>query len=378
MKTGNQVNQDCRYFRGDRPCIPHKDTAVHCADCAEYDPIKTRILIIKLDAIGDVLRTAGIIPSLCSKYPEAHITWLTEAVAAPLLELVPGIDRIWAHDERLWERLLTEHFDFTFGLDCSRDSAALTFLSRADKKFGFSLDKAGRLVPLSESAERWFQMGLWDDLKRASRSTYQKILWDICELPMPTQPPTLALSESCNSAAEIFADQVGITNKDLVIGFVTGAGPRWPQKSLALVKQKELLWKLAEIYPDSAILLFGGPNEEKLNALLLREAALNVVNAGCHNSLTRFASLVNLVDVLITPDTLALHIALALRKQVVAYFGPTAPWEIDLFGMGKKIIAPVDCIACYRFDCPKSPKCTELISVDDILSAVNHSAKIYI
>jgi ADP-heptose:LPS heptosyltransferase len=150
-----------------------------------------------------------------------------------------------------------------------------------------------------------------------------------------------------------------------------------PQKSLTFDKQKELLRQLTENYPDSSIVLFGGPGEEELNASLLRKAAANVVSAGNHNCLPRFAALINLVDVLITPDTLALHIALALRKQVIAYFGPTAPWEVDLFGMGEKIIAPVDCIACYRSDCPKSPKCSEVISVDDIINTVDHRARIY-
>lgn len=88
-----------------------------------------------------------------------------------------------------------------------------------------------------------------------------------------------------------------------------------------------------------------------------------------------FASLINLDDVLITGDTLALHIGLALRKMIVAYFGPTAPWEVNLYGMGEKIIAPVDCIARYRTNCDKSSKYSELISIDDILNTVAYSIK---
>jgi ADP-heptose:LPS heptosyltransferase len=175
----------------------------------------------------------------------------------------------------------------------------------------------------------------------------------------------------------IFADKTNIADNDFIIGLFTGAGLRWPQKSLAFAKQKELLKQLAENYPDGSIALFGGPSEENLNTLLLRESPANVVSEGCHNSLPKFASLINLVSVLITPDTLALHIALALKKQVVAYFGPTAPWEVELFGIGKRIIAPVDCIACCRSDCPKSPKCSELISVGDIINATDQMAKIY-
>ena len=370
------VHANCRHFRCDRPCISHKNTGVHCEDCSEYDPVKTRVLIIKLDAVGDVLRTAGIIPALHEKYLGAHITWITDPGAAPLLELAPGIDRIWVHDGSLLERLLTERFDLVLGLDNSRNSAALTYLSKGEKKLGFSLDDSGRLIPLSTVAEVWFQMGLWDDLKCSNRCTYQDILWDICELPKPTMPPDIILPKSLKTKAEAFVREARITDAKPVIGFFSGAGNRWPQKALSFPKQKELLQELAHRYPDGSIILFGGPEEVEQNNLLLAEAPSNVVNAGCHNSLPEFASLINLVDVLITGDTLALHIALALKKRVVAYFGPTSPWEIDLFGMGEKIIAPMDCIACYRTDCDRSPKCSELISVDDILNAVDRMIKV--
>jgi len=235
-KEGYSVKTDCRHFQADRPCSPHKKTGVHCDDCSEYDPIKTRILVIKLNAVGDVLRTAGIIPALRSKYPGAHITWITAKDAVLLLEMVPGIDRIWAHDGFLLERLLTEPFDLVLGLDNSKDSAALVYLSRSDKKLGFSLDDSGHLIPLSPAAEIWFQMGLWDDLKRANRRTYQDILWDICELPKPTNPPDVVLAESLKTKAEAFAEDAKLTDLKPVIGFFSGAGNRWPQKALSFPK----------------------------------------------------------------------------------------------------------------------------------------------
>ena len=369
------VRYDCKNFKGDRPCMPHKNSGVHCEGCAEYDPIKARILIIKLNAVGDVLRTAGIISALRSKYPGAYITWITDPDAVPLLEMVPGIDRILSHDEFLLERLLTEQSDLVLGLDNSRDSAALAYLSRGDKKLGFSLDDSGQLIPLSPVAEAWFQMGLWDDLKRANRRTYQDILWDICELPKPTMPPDIILPESSKTEAKVFAKEARITDAKPVIGFFSGAGKRWPQKALSFPNQKELLEELAGYYPDGSIILFGGPEEAEQNDRLFAEAPSNVVNAGCHNSLPEFASLINLVDVLITGDTLALHVGLALRKKIVACFGPTAPWEVDLFGMGEKIIAPVDCIACYRSTCDKPQKCSDLVSIGDIMAAVDSMVK---
>jgi len=366
---------DCRHFREDRPCNVHKSTGVHCGDCAEYDPIKTRILVIKLNATGDVLRTAGIIPALQSKYPGAYVTWITDPPAIPLLEMVPGIDQIWSNGGFSLERLLTDRFDLVLGLDNSRDSAAIASLSKSDNRLGFSLGDDGRLNPLSPAADRWFQMGLWDDLKRANSLTYQEILWDICELPLPTIPPHVVLPQTLMTEARSFAQETRITDTGPVIGFFSGAGKRWPQKTLSFDRQKELLRELSGMYPNASIILFGGPEEAEQNDRLLAEAPSNVVHAGCHNPLPQFASLLNLVDVLITGDTLALHVGLALRKKIVSYFGPTAPWEIDLFGMGEKIIAPVECIACYRSTCDKKQKCSDLVSIEAIMDAVHSMVK---
>jgi len=52
---------DCAYFKGDRPCKFYKEDGVKCDECNHYKPIKNKILIIKLDAIGDVLRTTSIL-----------------------------------------------------------------------------------------------------------------------------------------------------------------------------------------------------------------------------------------------------------------------------------------------------------------------------
>jgi len=56
------VRFDCINFKGTMPCIPHKEHGVECNSNCEYlDSIDQNILIIKLDAMGDVIRTKPII-----------------------------------------------------------------------------------------------------------------------------------------------------------------------------------------------------------------------------------------------------------------------------------------------------------------------------
>ena len=58
------VRNDCMYFKGDIPCAPHKKKGVHCDKCPEYQPVGQRLLIIKLGAAGDVIRTTPILRAL--------------------------------------------------------------------------------------------------------------------------------------------------------------------------------------------------------------------------------------------------------------------------------------------------------------------------
>ncbi len=75
---------DCRSFLGDRPCVWHKRTGVLCT-CEHYEKVEEQLLIIKLDAMGDVLRTTALLPPLAEAHPRAAITWVTrkESGAAP-------------------------------------------------------------------------------------------------------------------------------------------------------------------------------------------------------------------------------------------------------------------------------------------------------
>ena len=76
-----EVKFDCKYFIGDFPCKPNKERAKVCDSCNEYTPISKRILIIKLGAIGDVIRTTPLVVKFKELYPDCHISWLTHTPA---------------------------------------------------------------------------------------------------------------------------------------------------------------------------------------------------------------------------------------------------------------------------------------------------------
>jgi heptosyltransferase-2 len=55
---------------------------------------------------------------------------------------------------------------------------------------------------------------------------------------------------------------------------------------------------------------------------------------------------------------------------MVVLLGPTSEAEVDLYELGKKITAEMNCLCCYRQTCDKHPNCMESISVDTVFQAV--------
>src|SRR5581483_3067120 len=95
--------------------------------------------------------------------------------------------------------------------------------------------------------------------------------------------------------------------------------------------------------PKTGLLLYGGPEERELMPAMVRKLKGIAIPTGTENTLRQFASLVGLCDVMVTGDTLAMHVAIALRKRLVAYFGPTSDAEIDLYGSGEKVLPTTPC-----------------------------------
>ncbi len=81
-----QFNTDCQYWRGDKPCKENR----LCEGCEAYEKLGLRILLIKVGARGDVLRTTPLVAGLKRKYPQAHLTWLTAPESEELLRDLPG------------------------------------------------------------------------------------------------------------------------------------------------------------------------------------------------------------------------------------------------------------------------------------------------
>jgi len=356
---------DCKYFLGDRPCRFHKEKNVKCEFCQFYVRQGKKILIIKLGSLGDVLRTTFIARGLKEKYRNSHIRWLTEPECAPLLEKNSYIDRILPYGLNSYTQLLVERFDILINLDVDFKSASLATLIEAKRKMGFGMDRGGKMVVFNSRAKEWLNMSLWDDLKKKNKKTYQEIMCKVVGIDMKDRRPSLVLGEEELSFVERFVKEKSLNKNFPLIGFNLEAGKRWPK-----AWPKEYFLELAGILNKQLkanVLILRAPDSR----LDERFADLDfVIDGSVQPDLREFVSLLNLVDVLVTADTFTLHVALAFGKKVVVLFGPTSAQEIDVFGKGEKIVAPLDCVCCYCNNCSKTPNCLEKISPDSVFEAI--------
>ncbi len=336
------------------------------------------IIVIKLGATGDVLRTSSILPALKEKYEDCTIYWVTKLESFDILKNNDFIDKIYLIDENLKEKLKDMNFDLIVNFDDDPEACRLASLLSSKKIVGAYLEKDKRLY--SEDSSLWFDMGLIskfgkekaDELKALNKKTYQEILFSILDLEKDKiYEPILNLQNEDLKFSKEFSEKKEIGRDDLVIGINSGAGDRWQDKKLSVEKTVELIQKLGNEIKDKKLILFGGPEEEKRNKEILEKVDEKVIGAGCDNSLLEFASLVNLCKVLITSDSLAMHIGIALKKKIVAFFYPTSASEIELYGRGIKIIGKGNSYCSYQTKCDDPPD----YNIDEFVDAVKSLIK---
>jgi heptosyltransferase-2 len=325
------------------------------------------ILILKTGALGDVLRTTSILPGLREAYPDAVIEWVTAPQARQLVEGHPALERVHPCDlgdagsfAALRSELVGRSWDWVISLDDEIPLCALASELGASRLSGAHLDSEGRQT-YSEDAAPWFDMGLLsrlgkdaaDQLKLENRRSHPEILSSMLGVSMGR--PELALpSEAEATAGALFAGASALPRP--WIGLNTGAGGRWISKQLPEERVVELGRELhGALGGEVGLVLLGGLQEGERNArirvgLEAVRPSIALLDAGVDHSLLDFAAIVDRLDLLITSDSLALHVAVARCVPLVAFFAPTSAAEIELYGLGAKLLSEAPDYCSYRPD----------------------------
>ncbi|HFA50228.1 MAG TPA: glycosyltransferase family 9 protein [Bacteroidetes bacterium] len=360
---GLKIALDCRHFIGDRPCT----FKMKCI-CENYSPMGKRILIIKLGALGDVVRTLSLLPSLKKVYPKSHISWVSLPNGVRILKGHPLIDQLFAYDSPGITALQAQEFDLIISLDKEPEPAGLCNILKAKEKKGICLSKWGTPQPTDPKVEPYFELGLDDDLKFfKNKKTYPELIHEALDVPYRREPYRLYPDKQAKEKAQrIFSSFT--QSKRAVVGLNTGAGNVFACKAPSKEKWVEIAKELLNL--GYLVALYGGPYEKELNQWINKACDNQLLDTGTDNTEMEFVALVGLSDVFVTGDTLGLHVAISQGVPTVALFGPTCAQEIDLFDNGVKLVTPAECAPCYKRSCQKNPNCMDIISSREIVQAV--------
>jgi lipopolysaccharide heptosyltransferase III len=355
---------DCRSYRGSFPCEPHKRDGRSCDGCDSYDPIVDHVLIVKLGAMGDVLRTTALLPDIVAAHERTAITWVTRAESLDILAGNPLVHRRIAAESAV-PTLATRRFAAVYALDADEEALALARLATTPLRRGYRSGEQGTAVGVEAGGDdTLFRLGLSDAAKRANRRSYLDMLLAAAGLRWSGGRPALGLREDV-------VDAVRAELHDLDrpwIGVNAGASGRWQHKRWT---SEHLTAFVARLHDEGmSTVLFGEGDDAAANREIAKRFGRRVRQFESTGRPDRLFAAIAQLAALVTTDTLALHAAWALERPIVALIGPTSAAELDLGPHDVKLTADLPCLCCYLHTCDIERHCMLLLTPDLVFEAL--------
>ena len=301
-----------------------------------------RILLIRLRQIGDVVFTTPAVHALRRRFPDAHLTYIVEPAAAPIVINNPHLDEVIVAprargvrgvlgDLALGRRLRAARYDLAIDFHGGPRASLLTWWSRAPVRIGYEVVGRSWIYTRRISRPR--------ELRRRHSVENQ---WDLLA-PLGVPPPERS-AHPMEMTADPRADamvaerlaRAGVTDAEaLVVVHVSAGNPfrRWPFAHFV-----DLVSALAADDPRRRILITSGPSEGDAAGRVIAGArerlgdnARQVVSCG-EFSLVELRALLDRAALYIGGDSGPLHVAATTRVPIVGLYGPTladrsAPWR---------------------------------------------------
>jgi heptosyltransferase-2 len=284
-----------------------------------------KILIVKLGALGDVVRTTPILRVL-----RGNIFWITSKEA---FEILPKIKNLKVLDSENINTLRNLNFDLILNLEENENLAKKLMKLKTKKFIGVYFDFKENKISYTKESRKWYDMSLIskygkekaDLLKWKNRKSYQEILFEMIGKKFKGEEYWLNYKVR------------SLKTKEIVVAIEKRAGKVWPMK----------IW----------------PYYDELKRKIEKEG-YKVFYLKQRKSLIDYIKDIDKANILISGDTLAMHLGLYLKKRIIALFLCTSPWEIYGYNRMEKIINPYLKEAFYRRDYDE--KLVRGISVEEV------------
>ncbi|MFL6279769.1 MAG: glycosyltransferase family 9 protein [Vicinamibacterales bacterium] len=336
-----------------------------------------RILVLRLERIGDLLMTLPALADLRAFAPGARIDLVVGSWNGDLARAIDPVTRVLCLDASWLARE-------------SQGQGILSLMAAArrwrgtqyDLAINFEPDIRGNLM-LSVSGAAWtagyrsagggplLDAALDYDTSAHTSDNARRLVAAVFDSAVPEeQPPTLVVpSEAHENASRLLID----AGHPLIGIHVSGgrAIKQWPAERFA-----EVARRLVE-HAGATIVLSGGATDRPMvETVKSAVPASRVVDVAGHIDLLTLAGLTERLDLLVTGDTGPMHLAVAVGTPVVAVFGPSDPARYGPRGPLDRVVrVDLPCSPCNRIRLPPArcvghtPDCLEFVTVNDVFSA---------
>lgn len=308
-----------------------------------------KILIVSLSNVGDCILTMPVLASLKKAFPLAGISVVVGPSAKGVFENDKRIDEVIVYNKR------------------TRFKDKLRFIGELKKKnYELVVDLRGSLIPLLLGSR--YSTGIF----RNGRKGVHKMDEHLSRVKQLGIEPasakeSLHIDETSEEYAYDFLRNEGLAPNETLIGMAAGAKSlikRWPKENYA-----RLADMLAQSY-KAKVVLFGSADETALNHEIKGLMKSNAVLASGKTTISQLISLIRRLDLLVTNDSAALHIASLLGVPQVAIFGPTDHKKYGPLGKRDIVIRKaLKCSPCEVAQCNKRLECMTEVSPEEVFAA---------
>jgi heptosyltransferase-1 len=280
-----------------------------------------RFLIIKISSLGDIVQSFGLLAYLKNKFPSASIDWVVEKRCAELLKRHPFVDQVIEIDSKnrnpsaVWQsikQLRVNYYDIVFDVQGNIKSGLVLFFTRAKEKVGFKkVSEWPNLLFTSKKITLKKDCSIRQDYLNLAR-----VYFNDSEDGLNFTNPLLKIDEEEKTFIESVLSKC--QNKKKII---ISPGSTWDNKCL----DRGRLSAFLKSFNNSAyfILTHGSASEER-DCLYLHEHFKDSSLILKKSSLALLQNLMSQVDLVISVDSLPLHIAESAHVKTLSFFGPSS------------------------------------------------------
>lgn len=337
------------------------------------EPEYRNIAIIKLSALGDIIHTIPAFNILRKQYPQSKISWFVEPVGAKLLNNVSGIDEIVVCNLKIKgifnkckevKRLLSlyrKKFDLIIDFQGLLKSAFLGWLLNG-YSIGFGKEN------LKEPQAGYFykkQVAPFDENRHVVLKNIHLVGESVSSNPAPAPAHVIEYPLEpipISRDLERFLSENNLEKNNYLILNIGGG---WQSKILDIDQYIEIINRIKAMY--KVVILWGNGKERTFAREISRQTGVSMTLLFDFSELIQFIKYSRLV---VTSDTLALHIADMVKKVSIGVFGPTSPWRNgSLLKESVSIYDKLSCGFCYKKKCA-SKNCIKKINIEKIIESI--------